>query len=113
MVNQKVLNEIYKKYSKPPKDREDLQLDYFLELLSAHHNLRLSPDGEEIVIEDLDDFSPFKRFLVRRLTTILEFQRMVAFAFDDHIVLMHKDSSDMSIHFKPVKQGFFNRLFGK
>lgn len=113
MINQKVLNEIYKKYSKPPKDRSDLQLPYFLDLLSSHHKLTLSPDQEEIVIEDLDDFSPFKRFLVRRITAVLEFQKMVAFAFDNHIVLFQKNSPDMRIHFKPERKGFLDRLFNK
>ena len=114
MINQKVLDEIYKKYSKPPKNREELQLPYFLDMLSKHHHLKVSPDNEEIVIEDLEDFNPFKRFLIRRLTAILEFSRMVAFAFDNHIVLFQKDSPDMRIHFKPMeKKGLFKRMFGK
>lgn len=113
MINQKVIDEIYKKYSKPPKKIDDLQIPYFLDLLSKFHKLRVSPDNEEIIIDDLDDISPFKRFLIRRMTAILEFERMVAFAFDNHIIFMQKDSPDMRIHFKPEKKGFFQRLFGK
>ncbi len=113
MINQKVINEIYKKYSKPPKKVEDLQVPYFLDLLSKFHNLKLSNDQEEIIIEDLDNMNPFKRFLIRRMTGILEFERMVAFAFDNHIIFFEKDSPDMRVHFKPEKQSFFKRIFGK
>lgn len=112
MINQKVIDEIYKKYSKPPKKVDDLQVPYFLQLLSGFHNLQVSPDQEEIIIGDLDDINPFKRFLVRRLTAILEFERMVAFAFDNHIIFFEKDSPDMRVHFKPEKKSFFKRLFG-
>lgn len=113
MITPKVLKEIYKKYDKPPKDVEELRLPYFLELLSKFHNLTVSPDKEEIIIEDLDNFNPSKRLLIKRITGILEFNRMVAFAFNNHIVLFQKDSPDMRIHFKPEKKGFFSRLFGK
>lgn len=113
MISKQVIEEIYKKYNKPPKKVDDLRIPYFLDLLSKSHHLRLSQDQEEIVNEDLDNYNPFKRFLIRRMTAILEFERMVAFAFDNHIIFFQKDSTDMRVHFKPVKKGFFSRLFGK
>lgn len=113
MITQTVIDEIYKKYSKPPKKIDELQVPYYLQKLSAHHNISVSPDQEEIIIDDFDNMNPFKRFLVRRLTAILEFERMVAFAFDNHIIFFQKDSPDMRVHFKPEKKRFLSRLFGK
>lgn len=113
MISKKVIDEIYKKYNKPPKKIDDLRIPYFLDLLSKSHHLRLSSDNEEFVNEDLDNLNPFKRFLIRRMTAILEFERMVAFVFDNHIIFFQKDSPNMRVHFKPEKKGFFHRLFGK
>lgn len=113
MITNKVINEIYNNYKKPPKDRDELRLDYFINLLGPIHHIRLSDDGEEIVIGDLDDFNPFKRFLVRRLTGVIEFDKTVAFAFDNHIIFLDKDDTEMRVHFKPEKQSFFGKIFGK
>lgn len=112
MIGQKVIDEIYKKYSKPPKRLDDLRVPYFIDLLSRFHKLEVSEDNEEIIVSDLDDMNPFKHFLIRRLTTILELEQIVAFVFDNHIIFFQKDSQDMRVHFKPEKKSFFRRIFG-
>lgn len=113
MITNQVINEIYKKFKKPPKDKDELRLKYFTGVLGSNHNLELSADGEELILGNLDDFNPFKRFLVRRLTGVIEFDKTVAFAFDNHIIFLDKDDSEMRVHFKPEKKGFFAKLFGK
>ena len=109
MVTKKLINEIYKKYSKPPKDPESLEIPRFIDLLSEHHNLVLE-DGE-IINKGLDAFNPFGRMLVRRLTTVLEFDSVVAFVFEEHILFFDRHSDHMHVHFKPEKQSFLSRLF--
>ncbi len=109
MVTKDVIKEIYKKYSTPPKDIESLQLPHYIGLLKAHHNLEIN--GEEIVNHNLDDFNPFRRFLMRRLTAVLNFDKVVAFAFSRHIIFFDKESENIHVHFKPEKRNFFSRLF--
>ena len=109
MITESVIKEIYKNYNKPPKHREELNLQYFIDLLKPHHNL--VADDMEIVVEDLDDCNPFKRFLIRGLTAILEFDRNVAFVFHDHILLFSKHDSNLNVNFKPDSQGFLAKLF--
>ena len=112
MINESVINEIYKKFNKPHKNVADLRLDYFLTLLNEHHTIE--SDGFEIVLKDVEEFSPFRRFLIRGLYAVLEFDRNVAFVFQNHILFFSKKDSQMSVHFAPAKeQSIWDKIFGK
>ena len=112
MITQEVISEIYKSYNKPCKNEEELNLPYFVELLSPFHKLSLLDD--EVIVEGLDEFSPFKRFLKRGLFAVLEFDRNVAFVFKAHILFFSKLDNNLSVHFRPAeKRSFLDRLFGK
>ncbi len=110
MITETVIKDIYKNYSKPPKHREELNIPYFIELLKPHHDLYA--DDTEIVVNGLDDLNPFKRFLIRSLTAILEFDKNVAFVFSDHILFFSKTDTNLNVNFKPASKGFLSRLFG-
>ena len=119
MITKDVIRDIYKEYGHPSSDQDALRLPYFLRLLEPHHNLKL--DGDEIIFEDMEEFNPFRRILVRNLHAILEFSKMVAFVFPNHILFLGKRSPELSVHFKPEedpmeaekkKKSFFARLFG-
>lgn len=112
MITQEVISEIYKNYNKPCKNEDELNLPYFVELLSPFHKLSLLDD--EVIVEGLDEFSPFKRFLKRGLFAVLEFDRNVAFVFKAHILFFSKLDKNLSVHFRPAeKRSFLDRLFGK
>ncbi len=111
MVTKDVIQEIYKRYSTPPKDVATLQLPRYIELLRSHHNLAI--DGEEIINRDLEEFNPFRRLLMRRLTAVLNFEKVVAFAFNKHIIFFDKEGEGMHVHFKPEKRSLLSRLFGR
>lgn len=116
MITDSVIKEIYRKFKKPPKNEEELNLDYFLDLLKPDHNIRLEDDSpiKEVIIEDLDEFNPFRRFLVRNLRAILEFDKNVAFVFPTHILFLGKGSDACNVHLKPDDKGsFFSRIFGR
>lgn len=112
MITDNVIKEIYKKFGKPHKNEEELQLDYFLELLNENH--AITRDGKEIIIEDLDEFNPFRRFLIRGINAVLEFDKMVAFVFRNHILFLGKEDNQMRVHIKPEKpKSVFGRIFGR
>ncbi|MBD5195433.1 MAG: hypothetical protein HDS71_07010 [Bacteroidales bacterium] len=112
MITEEVITEIYKNYNKPCKNREDLNLPYFSALLSPHHKLTI--DDDEVIVDSIEEFSPFKRFLIRGLFAVLEFDRNVAFVFQSHIIFFSKKDDTMSVHFRPAKkQSLFDRIFGK
>lgn len=113
MITNEVIKDIYKSYNKPCKDEAELNLPYFVELLSPNHKLTLLDD--EVIVDGLDEFSPFKRFLKRGLFAVLEFDRNVAFVFKSHILFFSKLDKNLSVHFRPAdeKKSLFDRLFGR
>ncbi len=112
MITESVIKEIYKKFGKPHKNREDLKLDYFMDILNANHNIVF--DGDEIILKDLEEFNPFRRFLIRSLTAILEFDKMIAFVFCNHILFLGKNEEQMRVHIKPLKKpSLLDRILGR
>lgn len=105
MITDSVIKEIYKKFAKPHKNPEDLRLDYFLPMLQAHHSIERKDTGPvvEIIVHDLDEYNPFRRFLVRSLNAVLEFDKMIAFVFRNHIIFFGKENDQMRVHIKPMK----------
>lgn len=118
MLTKEIIQDIYKQYSKPTTNKEDLQIPYFLDMLAPYHNLKY--DGEEFIFEDMDEFNPFRRILAKNLHAILEFSKHVVFVFPNHILFLGKRSPELHVHFKPEddvpeekkKKSFFSRLFG-
>lgn len=110
MITDSVIKEIYKKFSKPHKHREDLQLEYYIPMLQKNHSIKMVDD--EIILEDLEEFNPFRRFLIRSLNAVLEFDKMVAFVFRSHILFIGKDDNQMRVHMRPEeKKSLFSRIF--
>lgn len=111
MINEAVIKEIYKRYGKKKKN-VDLKLDYFISLLAPHHDI--VHEGIEIILRDLEEFNPFRRFLERSLNAVLEFDKEVAFVFNSHILFASKVSPDIQIHMRLEEpKSFFSRLFGR
>ncbi len=113
MITDRVIKEIYKKYNKASKRPEDLRLDHFIEMLAPYHHIQAN--GKEVIFEDQEEYSPFRRFLIRGLNGILEFDKHVAFVFRNHILFPSKESSDMHVHMRPCeeRQNIFNRIFAR
>ena len=112
MITDQVIKEIYKKYTKPCKNFAELDFDYYLDILKEHHNI-MSGDME-VVVEDLEEFNPFRMFLKRSIYGILEFDRMIAFVFRSHILFFGKDDNQLRVHIKPEKpKSFLDKLFGR
>lgn len=98
MINQKVIKEIYKKYRRPEKNKANLQLDYFQKLLADSNPFEIADDM--IVLQQVEEFSPFKRFLIRNLYGIIEFDRNVAFVFPNHIIFLNKIDEGISFYMR-------------
>ena len=112
MVTDEVIKEIYKKYTKPCKDPDELDFDNYMEILKKNHNI--TSDDMEVVVEDLEEFNPFRMFLKRSIYGILEFDKVIAFVFRSHILFFGKDSNELRVHIKPEKpQSIFDKIFGR
>lgn len=112
MITDSVIKEIYRKFSKPHRNEEELRLDYYLHLLKENHSIKR--EDNEIIIEDLDEFNPFRRFLIRSVNAVLEFNKMIAFVFRNHILFLGKEDNQMRVHIKPEKpKSLFGKIFGR
>jgi len=110
MITDKVIKEIYQKYTKPCKNHEEL--DRYLGILKENHNI--SFNDMEVVLEDLEEFNPFRLFLKRSIYGVLEFDSMIAFVFRSHILFFSKGDNQMRVHIKPEKKrSFIDKLFGR
>jgi len=111
MITDRVIKEIYRKYNKEVKNPEDLKLDHFINLLAPFHQIRM--EDKEVIFEDQEEFSPFRRFLIRGLYGIIEFDQQIAFVFRNHIIFLNKNSKDMWVHMRHLqeKKNIFQRLF--
>jgi hypothetical protein len=110
MINEDAIKEIYKACSKSKNEKEDFNLPYFQGLLEEYNPIEIK--DELVIIKNVDEFSPFKRFLLRSLKGVFEFDKTIAFVFNTHILFMEKYSDEVRIHLKPEKkEGFFKRLF--
>lgn len=70
-------------------------------------------ENGEIIVENVDEFSPFRRMLVRRLTGVMEFSKYVAFVMNEHIFFFEIEGDGMHLHFRPEKKSFWQKIFGK
>lgn len=112
MINENVIKEIYKKFNKPHRSNDELRLDYFIPMLELHHSIE--NDGTEIIIKDLEEYNPFRRFLIRSLNAVLEFDKMIAFVFRSHILFLGKEDNQMRVHIKPEqKKSIWGKIFGR
>lgn len=110
MITDAVIKEIYKRYGKPEKNEDALKLPHFQELLAQHNPIDI--DDEMITIKNVEEFSPFKRFIKRSLNGIIEIDNMIAFVFNNHIIFLNKEKADMRVHLRPHKRrGLFSRIF--
>lgn len=111
MISEETIKEIYKKYSRPAKNTDELRIPYYVELLADVNPIK--SNGKQIEIVKLDEYSPFKRFLIRSLNAIIEFDKTIAFVFRNHIIFLSKLSDDMHIHLRPEKKkNIFDKIFG-
>lgn len=125
MITDAVIQEIYKKNRKPPKDLNDLNLPEVLYILRQHHDMTVDSEDltkAEVVLNDMEEYSPFRRFLVRSLHAILHFDRQVAFVFRSHILFLNKNNSELRVHFRTEEdeeddddddRNWLARLFGR
>lgn len=113
MITDRVIKEIYKKFGNASVKPQSEKLNHYIDMLAPNHHLRIC--GDAVIFDDQEEFSPFRKFLLRSLNGIVEFDRLVAFVFRNHIMFLDKESDDMRVHFRPIeeKQNVFQRLFSK
>lgn len=108
MINNKVINSIYKKYSKRPSSIDQLNIPLLFE--AAHDDHAIEINGHDLIINSQEPWSPFHTIDLNRVHAILDFDRYVAVVLHSSIVFIGKKNSEIHIHIKPIKPSITDRM---
>lgn len=108
MINNKVIETIYKKYSKRPSSIDQLNIPLLFE--AAHESHAIEIKGHDLVINSQDVLSPFHTIDLNRVHAILDFDRYIAVVLHSSIIFISKNSNEIHIHLKAVKPSFTDRV---
>ena len=107
MITQKVIDALYKQYSKAPKSLDCLDMPLLFDAAGAHHDISVDMDDNmngELVINSIDPASPFHRL------PIVPFEKWVAIVMHSSIIFLNRKDNSVSVHLKPVEDSFMDRL---
>ena len=113
MITQKVIDALYKQYSKAPKSLDCLDMPLLFDAAGAHHDISVDMDDNmngELVINSIDPASPFHRLPMHRIHAIVPFEKWVAIVVHSSIIFLNRKDNSVSVHLKPVEDSFMDRL---
>lgn len=112
MITKKVIDTLYKRYSKRPNSADDLNIALLFE--SAHPVHGIVIEDERVVINSVEDNSPFHRIPLKLIHSIVEFDEAVAIILHSSIIFLSRYDSDtpVSVHLKPLKPSIKDRFLG-
>ena len=112
MITRQVIDTLYKKYSKPPKSPDCLDMPILFDYAADHHKINIDMDGpvDALLIPSIDPKSPFHRIPLSRINAIVPFEEWVAIVLHSSIVFLNRKSPKVSIHLKEVKPSLGDRL---
>lgn len=108
MINNKVIESIYKKYSKRPSSIDQLNIPLLFE--AAHEDHAIEIKGHDLIINSQDAWSPFHTIDLNRVHAILDFDKYVAVVLHSSIIFIGKKCDDIHIHIKPIKPSISDRV---
>lgn len=108
MISKKAIDSIYKQYSKLPESPDCLDIILLFE--SAHPGHCVEIDGDELVINSVEEWSPFHRIRLDRIYGIVEFEETIGIVLHSSIIFIGKRSKDVNIHIKQEEPSFMERI---
>lgn len=108
MIKPEVIKGLYTKYPEPVKDKNNLNLELFKNDLLKHHAISITDNS--LIINTVDDDSPFKEIPLRNITGIEEFDKHVAIILRNSILFLNKENNDIHVHINFKKPSILDRL---
>lgn len=110
MITKEVINEIYKKYSKKPKDESQVDLGLLFRKAGLVHDILVDPDTFELTISSIDKNSPFHSIPTRNIIAIVPFEEWTAIVLHSSIIFLNNIKPIASVHLRPQQMSFWNKL---
>lgn len=112
MITQKVIEQLYKTYKKPPLSADDLDIDLlFLHVLETH-DIAID-DHANLLIGSLPEGSPFHKIPLRHIHAIVEFESRIAIVIHSSILFLNKRDSHSNVHIRMPKHSLLEKIFAR
>ncbi len=98
MVTKKVIQTLYKQFSRPPKSADELNISLLFDYALENHGIFI--DEDNLYIGSVDPASPFATIPLPRINQIVEFETCLAIVLPSSIIFLNKDDSDVNIHLR-------------
>ncbi|MCM1348547.1 MAG: hypothetical protein NC338_03975 [Firmicutes bacterium] len=112
MITQKVIDQLYKTYKKPPLSADDLEIDLLFTHLFEFHDIAVD-NHANLVIGSFPADSPFRKIPLSHIHAIVEFEDCIAIVLHSSIIFLNKKDNRSSVHVKMPKQSLIEKLFNK
>ena len=110
MITSQVIDTLYKKYRKLPKSIDCLDFGLLFDSVAEHHNIEVDMDSDSLILHGLGERSPFYKIPLSRIHAIVPFEEWVAIVLHSSIIFLNRNSAKASVHVKPPKLSFVDRL---
>lgn len=109
MIQQKVIDAIYKKFGNRPVSPDELNIPLLFEKLPEETMIEV--DGDDIVIGSIAADSPFYRIPLKHIHAIIEFDEAVAIVLHSSILFLSKEDGSLHVHLREIKPSLIDRIF--
>lgn len=113
MITTKVIESLYKTYSKRPESPDCLDIPILFDY-SSHHgiNIDMEGNGAALVINSIEEPSPFHRLPLKLIHGIIPFEKWVAVVLRSSIIFLDRNSPKVNIHIKTEEPSLADRFRG-
>lgn len=111
MITKAVIDTLYKKFDKRPSSIYDLNIPLLFESIDPSHAIEI--DGDQLIINSIPVSNPFHSVNLNNVNAIIEFEESVALVMHSSIIFLSRTNNDVSLHFKPLKTSFMDKVRDK
>jgi len=109
MINNQVIQELYKKYNKRPESPDELDIELLFIYLMDNHNFHIDDDGN-LVIGSIAPNSPFHSIPLSHIHKIVEFENEISLVLHSSIIFLNKNDSKVHIHIRTGKPSLWDKI---
>ncbi|WP_418700718.1 hypothetical protein, partial [Barnesiella intestinihominis] len=108
MISKYIIRALYKKYSKPPRNFSELNIDEFVSICGDSYGITV--DDVSMTFGQMSEDNPFRTILLRNIYGIEKFEYHMALVSSSYILFFSRESCDVTVHFKPESTSWLKRF---
>ncbi|MDE6101232.1 MAG: hypothetical protein K2G01_09330 [Paramuribaculum sp.] len=112
MITQKVIEQLYKTYKKPPVTADDLDIDLLFIHVLENHDIAID-DHANLIVGSLPVGSPFHKIPLGHIHAIVEFENRIAIVLHSSILFLNKYDSRSNVHIRMPKRSLLDKIFAR